>query len=304
MKKISKQGVLIGKLEPNAAKAMKRLKAKHPAVRQDCVVYLEMLLYGPKGLVTEVQALFDGSKLEVQWGDEGGGSAPPKRMSESERLREEEEALREVMKSSTGSGDEFGGGMDDLFEGGVEHDAMEEADAMASVSTTLMLHQRKALHWMLARERPSKPIFWEPYFSTRDNRRGWFNTVTRAFSREPPEASRGGLLADDMGLGKTLAVIALVMQGVEERRAMMGVGKVSSANMTGPTLVVSPLTVLQQWVDQFAKHTDGSARLYVYHGPGRTKHPLSLMLYDVVLTTYSTLGSEFVPEGKRALDDA
>lgn len=36
----------------------------------------------------------------------------------------------QVMKSSTGSGDEFGGGMDDLFEGGVEHDAMEEADAV------------------------------------------------------------------------------------------------------------------------------------------------------------------------------
>ena len=128
--------------------------------------------------------------------------------------------------------------------------------------------------------------------------------MTRVFSRDPPDSPRGGLLADDMGLGKTLTVISLIMHGMRERRAAIGFGKVHASNMTGPTLVVSPLTVLQQWIDQFAKHTDGSARIYVYHGPGRTRHPLSLMLYDVVLTTYSTLGSEFVPEGKRALDDA
>ncbi|EKX50884.1 hypothetical protein GUITHDRAFT_66606 [Guillardia theta CCMP2712] len=66
--------------------------------------------------------------------------------------------------------------------------------------------------------------------------------------------------------------------------------------MTGPTLIVSPLSVLQTWCEQIQEHTDGSLRVYVYHGGGRTKNPAVLMLYDIVLTTYSVLSSEFIPE--------
>ena len=88
----------------------------------------------------------------------------------------------------------------------------QELEAPPSVRTRLLLHQRKALHWMVAREEPSKPLFWEPYFNSRTNTRGWFNTVTRAFSRSPPQGARGGMLADEMGLGKTLTVISRVMR--------------------------------------------------------------------------------------------
>jgi SNF2 family DNA or RNA helicase len=95
------------------------------------------------------------------------------------------------------------------------------------------------------------------------------------------------MLADEMGLGKTLTVISLVMRGVAARRKLLEVGVVPLSNATGPTLIVSPLSVLQTWVDQLQEHTDGSLRLYIYHGSGRTREPLTLMLYDVVLTTYS-----------------
>jgi hypothetical protein len=194
--------------------------------------------------------------------------------------------------------------VDDLFNDGVQHDAMPQLDAPPSVSTRLMLHQRKALYWMVAREEPCKPMFWEPYYNSRTNTRGWFNAVTRAFSRTAPEGARGGILADEMGLGKTLTVISLVMRGVAARRKLLEGGMVPMSNATGPTLIVSPLSVLQNWVDQLREHTDGSLRLYIYHGPGRTREPMSLMLYDVVLTTYSILGSEFIPQAKRDADEA
>jgi hypothetical protein len=131
------------------------------------------------GVVTEVQALFSGTGLEVQWGDDLDVKGPESvhRFSERERLRKEEEALREVMQD----GDFDGSHEDELFEGGEDHDGMPEADAVSTVRTPLLLHQRKALHWMLLREQPSKPIFWEPYVSKRDNQRGWFNTVSSSF---------------------------------------------------------------------------------------------------------------------------
>ena len=97
-------------------------------------------------------------------------------------------------------------------------------------------------------------------------------------------------------LGKTLTTISLIIHGVMERRSLIEEGKLASHNMTGPTLIVSPLSVLQTWCEQIQEHTDGSLRVYVYHGGGRTKNPAVLMLYDVVLTTYSVLSSEFIPE--------
>ena len=99
-------------------------------------------------------------------------------------------------------------------------------------------------------------MFWEPYFNSRTNTRGWFNTVTRAFSRTPPQGARGGMLADEMGLGKTLTVISLVMRGVAARRKLLEVGVVPMSNATGPTLIVSPLSVLQML--QFEQETRGS----------------------------------------------
>ena len=127
------------------------------------------------------------------------------------------------------------------------------------------------------------------------------------FTQLPPQSARGGMLADEMGLGKTLSVISLVMRGVAARRKLLEGGPggvIPLANATGPTLIVSPLSVLQTWVDQLQEHTDGSLRLYIYHGSGRTREPLTLMLYDVVLTTYSILGTEFIPESKRDAGEA
>ena len=55
----------------------------------------------------------------------------------------------------------------------------------------------------VSREEPSKPMFWEPYYNSRSNTRGWFNTVTRAFSKAPPQVAVlccRRLLAHDMPL--------------------------------------------------------------------------------------------------------
>ncbi|KAI4342969.1 hypothetical protein MLD38_027526 [Melastoma candidum] len=60
------------------------------------------------------------------------------------------------------------------------------------------------------------------------------------------------------------------------------------------TLVVCPTSVLRQWADELQSKVSDAARLsvLVYHGGSRTKDPLDLTKYDVVLTTYSIVSLE------------
>jgi len=77
------------------------------------------------------------------------------------------------------------------------------------------------------------------------------------------DASLGALLADDMGLGKTL-------------QALCG--------LRGKTLVITPTSVLHNWVDEIARFRPGLSH-NVYHGPGRRLNGKR----DVTLTTYAIL---------------
>ncbi|XP_051148927.1 putative SWI/SNF-related matrix-associated actin-dependent regulator of chromatin subfamily A member 3-like 1 [Andrographis paniculata] len=58
------------------------------------------------------------------------------------------------------------------------------------------------------------------------------------------------------------------------------------------TLIVCPPSVLSTWITQLEQHTrKGSLKAYMYYGE-RTKDANELQRYDIVLTTYSTLGSD------------
>jgi hypothetical protein len=86
----------------------------------------------------------------------------------------------------------------------------------------------------------------------------------------------GGILADDMGLGKTVQAIATL---VSER---------AGGEPVGPTLVVSPMSVTQQWAREIARFAPG-LRVHLHHGPGRLTGPAFLAAAresDVVVTSY------------------
>ncbi|CAK9143667.1 unnamed protein product [Ilex paraguariensis] len=60
------------------------------------------------------------------------------------------------------------------------------------------------------------------------------------------------------------------------------------------TLIVCPASVFSTWVTQLREHTrPGRLKVYIYYGE-RTNDPDELQKYDIVLTTYSTLGIEEV----------
>jgi len=107
----------------------------------------------------------------------------------------------------------------------------------------------------------------------------------------------GACLADDMGLGKTAQVIAELLDG----------------DVTGPTLVVCPVSVLGNWRSELERFAPGLTVL-VHHGPGRyLDHDEPFVdrtrSHDVVLTTYSLIARDAddlgaVKWGRLVLDEA
>nr|ATG70983.1 DNA/RNA helicase protein [Juniperus flaccida] len=64
------------------------------------------------------------------------------------------------------------------------------------------------------------------------------------------------------------------------------------------TLVVCPPSVISNWVTQLEEHTKpGKLKVHLYHGDQRNREGKELCKFDIVLTTYSTLGSEFFCPG-------
>jgi len=85
----------------------------------------------------------------------------------------------------------------------------------------------------------------------------------------------GGILADDMGLGKTVQAIATLVSEREDAEI-------------GPTLVVSPMSVAQQWAREIARFAP-ALRVHLHHGPSRlTGDELveTAGRSDVVVTSY------------------
>lgn len=93
-----------------------------------------------------------------------------------------------------------------------------------------------------------------------------------------------------MGMGKTLEMISLI---------------IADANASSPskaTLIVAPVGVMSNWSGQIAHHVkaEHALRVLTYHGSG--KKPMKAEdfgRYDVVITSYGTLATEYYPPGKR-----
>lgn len=99
--------------------------------------------------------------------------------------------------------------------------------------------------------------------------------------REDDKVS-GGMLCDDMGLGKTVQSIALILKTRPNKNEIKN----------GTTLVIAPLAVMFQWVEEI-KSKAPTLSVTHYQGPKRAKNVKDLQKYDVVVTTYDTVLSEF-----------
>ncbi|KAK0204471.1 SNF2 family N-terminal domain-containing protein [Desarmillaria ectypa] len=108
--------------------------------------------------------------------------------------------------------------------------------------------------------------------------------ISRIWMKECEKRYGGGILADDMGFGKTLQVLVRIIDNMMDPKA----------EYKGPTLVVCPASVMLVW-ELECYRVSGSRELkyYLYHGSNREQDPYKLRAYDVVITSYDTLGSEY-----------
>ena len=184
--------------------------------------------------------------------------------------------------------EKFGAGEDALA-------AMPMADCPKKLATQLLPYQRQALAWLLEKENPQLPSA-----SSDDAVQLWkcsqngqiYTNVATSFSlkNQKPTLASGGILSDDMGMGKTLEMISL----------MVADSKVSSKSKT--TLIVAPVGVMSNWSGQIAHHIkpDHALRVLTYHGTSKRLMTASdFAEYDVVITSYGTLATEYFPRGKK-----
>ncbi|KAL8685772.1 MAG: hypothetical protein Q9218_007554, partial [Villophora microphyllina] len=170
---------------------------------------------------------------------------------------------------------------------------MTMADQPTRLATKMLPYQRQALKWLLEHEVPQLPPQGsiEPVQMWKRNARdsSLFTNMATNYSIKnvKPTLASGGILADDMGLGKTLEMISLMVSDPLEK---------------GPTLIVSPLGIMSNWSNQIAHHVrpDESLKVFTYHGQSKKQSVSAEQLaeYDVVITTYGTLSTEYMPKGK------
>lgn len=178
-----------------------------------------------------------------------------------------------------------------------------EADTSV-VSTELMAHQKQALHFLTQQETPAAADqapsnLWKPSFR-KDGTKIFYNVIT-GDELKFIDLTLGGIFADMMGLGKTLSTMSRICASLKEARAF-GDSELPSEledhgtavrNAKG-TLLVCPKSVLSNWDEQIKAHLNAEKiSFYVYHGPKRTQDIDELAEYDIVITAYSTVGSEF-----------
>ena len=173
--------------------------------------------------------------------------------------------------------EEWGAGEDALK-------SMPMAEQPLDLISTLLPYQRQGLAWLLEKERPALPAvgstdvvqLWK---RSAERSNAFTNIATQYSTATPPVLAKGGILADDMGLGKTLQVISLILEG-----------------SSGTTLIVAPVSVMSNWVQQIERHVKKGKNMKVltYHGSNRKRMThREFAEYDVVVTSYGTLGTEY-----------
>ncbi|RKF54044.1 DNA repair protein rad5 [Golovinomyces cichoracearum] len=150
-----------------------------------------------------------------------------------------------------------------------DEDQNENDGSVEGISVKLLPHQVEGLEWMIGRELGT--------------------------GKKGVRVPRGGILADDMGLGKTLQSISLILINAKPTDPKILHKRKLSDEVQKTTLVVAPLALIRQWEAEIKDKvcSTHSLKVCVHHGPQRSKSFESLKNYDVVITTYQILVSEF-----------
>ncbi|KAI1169819.1 SNF2 family N-terminal domain-containing protein [Nemania sp. FL0916] len=204
------------------------------------------------------------------------------------------------------------------------------------LKTKLYPFQRQTVQWLLMRERAkydntklngcrqmaaysqSSSALPFSFISLKDiNGRAYYasslyHVVTRDIApfQEQEASLRGGILAEEMGLGKTVEMISLILTHKRDHRSFTAINAHTDgvARPAGTTLIVTPETLLNQWLAEFKKlapsllvitypgikHWANDEKWNSGHQEGSLTHRIisTLAECDAVITTYNVLQTE------------
>ncbi|GAV62348.1 SNF2_N domain-containing protein/Helicase_C domain-containing protein/zf-C3HC4_2 domain-containing protein [Cephalotus follicularis] len=178
-------------------------------------------------------------------------------------------------------------------------------DGLLSVS--LLRHQKIALAWMLQKENRFHPCLG----GILADDQGLGKTISMIALIQMQKSSQLESKSDEICDKKTEALNL----DDDDDNGGTGLGKVNKAEVDeikvipeaststrafsrrrplAGTLIVCPASILRQWARELDDKIPDESKLSVviYHGGNRTKDPVELAKYDVVLTTYSIVANE------------
>lgn len=214
---------------------------------------------------------------------------------------------RPPIQSETRTAEEINSAVSRMFDQLRSAQNLPEMEPPELVKTPLLGHQKQALWYMTEKEKPRRlgpndednNSLWREQYQA-NGRKIYREIISGVTSLEEPPQVLGGLLADVMGLGKTLSILSLVCSSLPQSLEWARAEVQDKSLLTNPsarnaktTLLVSPLSAVNNWVGQMEEHLQQAAlSYYLFHGPTRTEDPSELAKYDLVITTYSTVLSD------------
>ncbi len=189
-----------------------------------------------------------------------------------------------------------------IFNNLVDTERIEEHNAPAHLLTPLLRHQKQALSFLLDHERSSGDAdlphsLWRS--EIRNGRQMFRNVITPQVLTRRPDDCRGGILADEMGLGKTLSILSLILSTRDDAHKFAETSKKPKRESaerlrTSATLIICPLSVLSNWVDQINMHIAPTAKLrvLVHHEKTRAYKTSDLEGVDIMITTYALVSND------------
>ena len=156
-----------------------------------------------------------------------------------------------------------------------------------SLNVELYAFQKQSVQFMLDIE--NKGHEESVFTSFKLGGRSFGVSICDGILEDTPKPVRSGFLCEEMGLGKTVITLAMVVMNKVLRPMPVAL---KPRIQSGATLVVVPVTLVGQWIQEAKRHITADVSLYAYHGHSRKRDPAFLAKHDVVVTTYEILASD------------